>query len=391
MENLAQSAPIDVVRYVVNGDFNQAVLFFTDGSYLQFEHTSRDNRWVKASTSPSLSDRYCRALKGFRLNAIHLQLYFEDDSDVEFVVQGEEPNAGSDAPLADPSLHEKGSLEQVVAANPLPGFAGWWPMGTVFTDFMSTAIVSQWQSLPGNSGALTSVHEYLHYYARIVYDRELDPLTLNDFAVKSSSVAFQSGQFDALSYAFYRSAFEMIDSHAAGYELPVAQEKRLFTKRVGRDFFAQLNNYLNLELPSAISDATEFALLRTALEAVGAFLCEQGYLRDHFAFDFDLDVRHEGRVIRQSQGDVLGRLERGEPVYALYEMGYPVILPSAVYLYQTMGEAQHHSSRTMEELFDRIGYRARETDDFDPTDYPPDRVVELWEIKRQAASLQGSH
>ncbi|MEM8681700.1 MAG: hypothetical protein AAGF97_20315, partial [Planctomycetota bacterium] len=67
--------------------------------------------------------------------------------------------------------------------------------------------------------------------------------------------------------------------------------------------------------------------------------------------------------------------------YALYEMGYPVILPSAVYLYHTVGEAQHHSSRTIEELFDRVGIEARETDDFDPIGYPSDRVVELWEIQ----------
>ena len=64
-------------------------------------------------------------------------------------------------------------------------------------------------------------------------------------------------------------------------------------------------------------------------------------------------------------------------------MGYPVILPSAVYLYQTLGEAQHHSSRTIEELFARIGYVASETPDFDPTGYPSYRVVELWEIHRK--------
>ena len=66
--------------------------------------------------------------------------------------------------------------------------------------------------------------------------------------------------------------------------------------------------------------------------------------------------------------------------FPLYEMGYPIILPSAVYLYNTLGEAQHHSSRTVEELFGRIGYVAREMDDFDPTGFPPDLVVELWEI-----------
>ena len=63
-------------------------------------------------------------------------------------------------------------------------------------------------------------------------------------------------------------------------------------------------------------------------------------------------------------------------------MGYPVILPSAVYLFHTVGEAQHHSSRTIEELFELIGYQARETDDFDPTGHPAELVVELWEIRK---------
>lgn len=78
-------ARTQATRYVVNADFNQAILFFDDGSYLQFEHTSRANRWAKASASPSMADRLCRALQRFRLNAKHLQLYFDDGSDAEFV------------------------------------------------------------------------------------------------------------------------------------------------------------------------------------------------------------------------------------------------------------------------------------------------------------------
>ena len=78
----------------------------------------------------------------------------------------------------------------------------------------------------------------------------------------------------------------------------------------------------------------------------------------------------------------VGNLSSSNLAYALYEMGYPIILPSAVYLYHTIGEAQHHSSRTIEELFARVGLEARETDDFDPTGYPSDMVVELWEIRK---------
>lgn len=82
----AQSAAANAVRYVANSEFNQAVLFFKDGSYLQFEHKGRESRWAKASGQSTQADRACRGMSQFRLNALHLQLYFEDGSDVAFTI-----------------------------------------------------------------------------------------------------------------------------------------------------------------------------------------------------------------------------------------------------------------------------------------------------------------
>ena len=82
----AQSAAAHVVRYVANAQFNQAVLFFEDGSFLQFEHKGRDSRWAKASAERTQAERACLAMSHFRLNALHLQLYFEDGSDVAFTI-----------------------------------------------------------------------------------------------------------------------------------------------------------------------------------------------------------------------------------------------------------------------------------------------------------------
>ena len=82
----AQSAAAHVVRYVANSEFNQAVLFFEDGSYMQFEHKGRESRWAKASAEGAQADRACMGMSHFRLNALHLQLYFEDGSDVEFTI-----------------------------------------------------------------------------------------------------------------------------------------------------------------------------------------------------------------------------------------------------------------------------------------------------------------
>ena len=83
MNTQAKIIPEQVVRYQANKEFTQAFLFFPDGSHLQFEH-SVGNRWAMASSSDSMADTVCNALKLFRLNAKHLQLYFQDESDIEF-------------------------------------------------------------------------------------------------------------------------------------------------------------------------------------------------------------------------------------------------------------------------------------------------------------------
>lgn len=84
-----------VVRYVANPTFTQAILVFTDESRLFFEHTSRENRWAKASREQSLAERCCEAMQQFRLNAKHLQLYFVDGSNVEFGVNASQSSANS--------------------------------------------------------------------------------------------------------------------------------------------------------------------------------------------------------------------------------------------------------------------------------------------------------
>jgi hypothetical protein len=85
MSTVAQHTQTQVVRYVANPAFTQAILLFTDGSRLLFEHSSRANRWAKASAAPSMAEHCCQALQQFRLNAKHLQLYFADGSNIEFV------------------------------------------------------------------------------------------------------------------------------------------------------------------------------------------------------------------------------------------------------------------------------------------------------------------
>ena len=273
------------------------------------------------------------------------------------------------------------TLADIVREKPFAEFADWWPVGANFASFMSNAIYPEWHALTGNDGQHDAVIRYLADYLKTVYGRDPRPGLLVDFIAGESSEPLQSGEFDALSYAFYRAAFELIAAHSQAYEDTVAQERRLFTKRIGSRFFAQLETHLRLDIPTSLKTPADLDQLKEAIDTVGNFLTREGYLRDHFAFTFDVQARQGNREISQAEGDLLANLAYRDLGHALYVMGFPIILPSAVYLYNTIGEAQHHSSRTIEELFTRVGLNARETDDFDPTGFPSDRVVELWEIR----------
>ncbi len=81
---LAEFTKSTATRVVVNDRFNRAAVYFGDGSCLRFEHTSRENRWARASSEKTTADRVCQALAQFRLNAKHLQLFFDDGSDADF-------------------------------------------------------------------------------------------------------------------------------------------------------------------------------------------------------------------------------------------------------------------------------------------------------------------
>jgi len=83
--SIAEYAKKQVTLYEVNAAFSQAALHFPDGSQLQFEHTSRSNRWARASAGSTIADDICRSIQQFRLNAKHLQLFFEDGSNAEFI------------------------------------------------------------------------------------------------------------------------------------------------------------------------------------------------------------------------------------------------------------------------------------------------------------------
>ena len=272
------------------------------------------------------------------------------------------------------------TLQQIVTQHPLPDFADWWQMGNNFCYFMAGAIVTEWQALPGES-TVAQVQSYVAEYIQTVYQRVARRRLAETFVANSAPLHLASGEFDALSYAFFRSAYERIADQPDAFEHSVARERRLFTMRVGERFFNGVAGFLALKMPASLTTTAQFTQLQTTIQQIGEFLQAEGYLRDHFVFRFDVDTHYQGREIQQTSEQFLPHLNKNGVAYALYEMGYPAILPSAIYLYHTIGEAQHHSSRTIEQLFARVGRSARETDDFDPTGYPSELVVELWEIR----------
>ena len=279
-----------------------------------------------------------------------------------------------------PHSKPKRELASIVDERPFREFSLWWKMGNEFIQFMSTAIVSQWTELDGTKAGLEWIQSYLDEYLKLVYGQNAHPNLLKNFIDQDFSHPFYSGEFDALSYSFYRSAFETIAKKHEENETVIAQKRRDFTKEVGRVFFSSIQEHLQLYLPTELKKSSQFLSLQKNIDRVGEFLIAQGYLREQCEFTFSVDVVHVNQHIHQDTDNFLKNLISNGLGYALYIMGYPAILPSAVYLYLMFGEAQHHSSRTIEELFEKVGCIAHETHDFDPSSFPADRVVELWYV-----------
>ena len=158
------------------------------------------------------------------------------------------------------------SLAEVVGERQFPDYANWWPMGQQFTSFMSEAITSQWLSLPHNDGDLATVQQYVSEYLTIVYSRQAATSLADSFVKKSRPI--QSGEFDALSYAFFYSAFELIQRYSEEYTYPIDRTRREYSKRVGRIFFQLLRDHLDLQLPDDLSDTQSFNQMQACIHKI---------------------------------------------------------------------------------------------------------------------------
>ena len=176
-------------------------------------------------------------------------------------------------------------------------------MGTEFTRFMSKAIIQSWTGL----GGIEAVQPYLAEFTQLVYGREASPDLATRFAAASLDQQFYSGEFDALSYAFYRSAFEAIHQTHPGDKEAIASEQRAFTRQVGAAFFNQAHDHLVLELPQYLVSPAQFAQLQEQLQILSSFLLNQGYLRDQCDFSFEVQSCHGDFKIQQTSNEFLGK------------------------------------------------------------------------------------
>ena len=164
------------------------------------------------------------------------------------------------------------TLSQVAAEHPFPDYADWWKMGEDFTSFMSQAITAEWEKLASPAESLEQVKSFVSEYIQTVYQREASPSLVDRFYQVDLSQPVFSGEFDALSYTFYRSAFELLSDLAADEGSTLARERRLFANRVGKTFFTAIHNHLQLNLPPGLETETDFALLQENITRIGDFL-----------------------------------------------------------------------------------------------------------------------
>ena len=108
------------------------------------------------------------------------------------------------------------TLASIVAQHPYPDFQKWWPLGEPFLAMMADAILGQWRPLAPSSDDLAAVQTTVDKYITLVYKREARPGLAANFAAATDLNTVQSGEFDALSYGFFRSAYGSLASHHSG-------------------------------------------------------------------------------------------------------------------------------------------------------------------------------
>ena len=108
------------------------------------------------------------------------------------------------------------TLNELVEKHPFEDYHTWWELGSEWSEFMSDAIVPEWRKLAGGGNDdLDEIETEVAGYLKTVYGQDKRTTLVDEFVDKSFTAPLESGEFDALSYAFYKSAFTQIDKNTS--------------------------------------------------------------------------------------------------------------------------------------------------------------------------------
>lgn len=173
------------------------------------------------------------------------------------------------------------------------------------------------------------------------------------------SLVRTSQGFDRLSYSIFKTFYTKLD--------PSDIKKVDITRKIGRKIFESFN--------FDVSVRSDYSNLVFLLNTICKLFTEYGYYTQAKILTTVQDL--SGELYQFSQND----LREGKLTHFGYFMENAVIHPSASQLFLEHGEAQHFSSRTIQAFFEKNGLKGREVD-FNPTEHPPEAVVELWEVQK---------
>jgi len=163
-------------------------------------------------------------------------------------------------------------LSRLVEEYPFPDFVEWWELGATFSALMAESVFSQWFALHKNDSEMRLTNEGVVDYLKVVYGRKMRVSLVEDLVRQNFAVPLQSGEFDALSYAFYKSAFLFIGNSHKNDRYSSNRERYAFTKQVGEILFRNIAHYLDLHVPTNGINESSFSQLDACLRKIGIFL-----------------------------------------------------------------------------------------------------------------------
>ena len=150
----------------------------------------------------------------------------------------------------------------------MPIFPTGGPWARDFLAFMAQAIGTEWRAVTGTkrgdlAAVQTDLPSILSWSIIVWRDQRLLPILS-----RASTCTIRSGEFDALSYAFYKSAFETFSATIAD-TTAMADAAMALHSVLASLFINQLHEHLALRLPNQLQTEADFTHLQKAIDRAG--------------------------------------------------------------------------------------------------------------------------